>query len=296
MNPSLLGQILSVSVALIWALAVVLFRLSGRKLSPFSLNLFKNCVAAVLFFATFPVIGQTLFLRAPALDYWLLALSGAIGIAVADTLFFVSLNTVGAGLSQVVNCMYSPFVILFSFFFLGERLTAGDVAGAAMILTSVFLASGHRPPPGMSRRDLAKGFIYGASSVALMAVGVVIVKPVLNRSPIIWATTIRLLGGVAALAILSAVVPRWRRAWRAFRPSKDWKITLPASIIGTYIAMIVWIAGIKFTQASTAAILNQTSAVFVLPLAAVVLKESVTRRKLGAVALALCGVALVTLL
>ena len=48
-------------------------------------------------------------------------------------------------------------------------------------------------------------------------------------------------------------------------------------------------------QASTAAILNQTSAVFVLPIAALVLREPVTRRKLGAVALAIGGAALVVL-
>ena len=91
------------------------------------------------------------------------------------------------------------------------------------------------------------------------------------------------------------VRPRCLSAWKVFRPSRDWKLSLPASVIGTYVAMIVWIGGIKFTQASTAAILNQTSAVFVLPIAALVLKEAVTARKIGAVAMALGGVVLVTL-
>jgi drug/metabolite transporter (DMT)-like permease len=66
-------------------------------------------------------------------------------------------------------------------------------------------------------------------------------------------------------------------------------------VLGAYLAMIVWIGGMKYTQASTASILNQTSAVFVLPLAAVFLHERITLRKSLAVAMALAGVMFVTL-
>ncbi len=66
--------------------------------------------------------------------------------------------------------------------------------------------------------------------------------------------------------------------------------------MGAYLAMIIWLGGMKFTQASTASILNQTSAIFVLPVAAIVLGERITRQKLLAVILGVAGVALVTLL
>ncbi|MCK5597260.1 MAG: DMT family transporter, partial [Candidatus Eisenbacteria sp.] len=79
------------------------------------------------------------------------------------------------------------------------------------------------------------------------------------------------------------------------RPSRSWRVAVPAAVLGGYVAMIVWVAGMKYTQASTASILNQTSAVFVLPLAAILLHERVTLRKLAAVAMAVGGVALVTL-
>jgi drug/metabolite transporter (DMT)-like permease len=95
--------------------------------------------------------------------------------------------------------------------------------------------------------------------------------------------------------VLTLIVPRFRKAWQTLRPSRSWRIAIPAAVLGAYVAMIIWIAGMKYTQASTASILNQTSAVFVLPIAAVVLRESVTARKILAVALAVAGVALVTL-
>lgn len=290
-----LGEFYSVLAALIWAVSVVLFRLSGRTLRPIALNFFKNAVATVMFAATFLLLRLDLVRAVPAGDYLLLVLSGVVGIAVADTLFFRSLNLVGAGLSQVASLSYSPFVIVFTFFFLGERLTPGDLAGAALIMLGIFLTAGHAPPAGSTKADIRRGVALATASMALMALGVMLAKPVLDRSPILWSTAVRLGGGMAALMVLAVVSPRQRDLWKTLRPGRSWKVSIPAAVLGTYVAMLVWIAGMKYTQASTASILNQTSAVFVLPIAALVLKESITLRKASAVAAAVAGVALVAI-
>ncbi len=281
--------------ALIWAASVVLFRMSGRVLRPVALNFFKNAVATVMFAATFAILRIDVVRQAPITDYLLLLLSGVIGIAIADTLFFRSLNLVGAGLSQVASLSYSPFVIVFTFLFLGERLTPGDLGGAALIMLGIFLTAGHEPAPGTTRADIRRGIALATLSMALMALGVVLAKPVLDRSPILWSTAVRLAGGMAALMVLAVASPRQRNLWKTLRPAASWKVSLPAAVLGTYVAMLIWIAGMKYTQASTASILNQTSAVFVLPIAAVVLKESITARKAFAVAAAIAGVALVAI-
>ena len=290
------GEILSVLAAVVWSVSVVLFRLSGKRMTPFNLNFFKNAVASLLLLATLAIVGIPLVRSVPLTDYLLLFLAGFIGIAVADTMFFQGLNIVGAGLSQVVGCTYPPSVILLSFIFLGERLTWGDIAGTVFILAGIFMSTRHEPPEGTTRADIRRGILLGTMSMILMAVGVVITKPVLDRSPILWATTIRLLGGVFTMMLITAFSRRHRSAWRAFVPSRAWRITVPASVMGTYLAMIIWLSGMKFTQASTASILNQTSAIFVLPVAAIVLGERITRQKLIAVILGVTGVALVTLL
>ena len=54
--------------------------------------------------------------------------------------------------------------------------------------------------------------------------------------------------------------------------------------MGTYVAMLMWLAGYKYADASIAAVLNETSAVFVLILAAAFLKERmVLRQWLGSI-------------
>ena len=64
--------------------------------------------------------------------------------------------------------------------------------------------------------------------------------------------------------------------------SKIWAFALPASISGNYLALLCWLAGMKYTTASQAAILNQMSTIFLFILATVWLKEKMTPQRLAA--------------
>ena len=96
-----------------WALAVVMMKWVGEKVHPVVLNLFKNTLGAILIGFTLIVIGEPLI--SPGFvareDYTRLIISGIIGIGLADILFLHSLNIIGAGISALVNTVYSPFVI-----------------------------------------------------------------------------------------------------------------------------------------------------------------------------------------
>jgi drug/metabolite transporter (DMT)-like permease len=260
-----------------------------------ALNLFKNTIAVALFAVTIAAMGMSFAPDVGLRNYILLATSGMIGLAIADTIYFKSLNILGAGLLSIVACLYSPSVILFSVIFLKETVSAGDLIGAAMILSSVVLSSGHKPPPGITRRQMIVGIIVGAVAAVFMGMGVAIAKPALSHTPVLWATALRLAVATLALAALSPFVADGKKMWTCFKPSSAWKVTLPASVIGAYVAMVLWIAGIKYTTASVAAILNQTSVIWILPIAALILGEKITGRKIVAVTIALAGVVLVTL-
>ena len=72
--------------------------------------------------------------------------------------------------------------------------------------------------------------------------------------------------------------------------------SIPATILGSYLALIAWIAGMKYTLTGIAAIFNQSSTIFILLFATLFLREPVTRRKVLAAALAVAGILIVTLL
>ena len=292
------GETCALAAALSWALALVLFKRSGEQIHPIALSLFKNIVALILLSTTLLVMwdGVGALQQFQPIDIGILLLSGVLGIALADTVFFFALNLVGVGIVAIVDCLYSPLIILFSFLLLSEELTLIDYIGTGLILVAVFISSRHAPVAGRTRAQITWGVVLCAVAMALMTLGIVMAKPVLDLPfPLIWATTLRLAAGTIALALLTLLLPKGKQYWSALKPSPVWKFSLPASVLGSYLAMILWVAGFKYAKASVAGILNQTSTIFAIILATLLLKETFTRRKLTAVILAAIGVVLVTL-
>jgi len=290
------GEVLSLVAAILWALALVLFRRSGEQVHPIALNLFKDVLAALLYIPTVYIAGETIFHPAPARDYWLMLASGAIGIGVGDTLLFYSLNMLGASAYALVSCMYSPVIILLSFVFIGESMTGLQLLGALLIVASV-------PEAGRRRRGDATalpwktqllGMLLGVLGVTAMGVGVVMIKPLLDVSPLFWAVEIRLLGGVAALGLIVGLHPKRVRIMRSLLVRSHHGVTFWGSLIGGYLAMACWLGGIKLTQASIASALNQTYVVFTLVLSALILHERVTPLRVAAILTALAGAVMVT--
>jgi len=290
-----MGELFSVLAAVIWAMAVIFLRKSGEHVSPFALNLFRVAVTTPLFILTVLAAGQPILSGAPLSDYLILFASGIIAIAVSDTLLHKSLNMIGAGISAITGCLYSPFVTIMAFLMIDEKLGPWQFLGMGLVASGVIVAAKHKPPEGATRRQIALGVMWGVLAMATVAFGIVIAKPVLVRSSVLWATAMRQLGSLAVLLPAAIALPRYRKSFAVFRPSASWKHTLPATLLGSYFALMAWITGMKYTLTGVASILNQTSTVFILIFAALILKEPFTRRKLAAVTLAIAGIVVVTL-
>ena len=306
------GEFYSLSCALIWAAAVIMFRKGGEQVPPVALNFFKDAVALALFLVTLPLLGRSLAPPECGWREWVtLLVSGALGIGIADTLFFASLNRLGAVGSAVVDSLYSPFVVLVAFLYLGEPLRLPVLLGAGLMVSAIIVGTSQAGPVAAAppdapaavpapaahpaRREAVLGVALGLAAMALMAIGIVIAKPVLNRTDAWWAATVRVIGGTAFLAV-QALFPRNRAAVAAcFRPSRVWRYTVPGAVIGAYFAMVIWVLGFKHTAAGVAGVLNQTSSIFVLILAALFLRERVTWRKALAIGMAFAGAVIVIL-
>ncbi len=288
------GEFYALACALVWAIAVVLFRKSVAGTGPIALNLFKNSVAALAYLLTMVLLGLPFFpAEAIGSDWAVLFLSGAIGIGIADSLFFASLHRLGAGRQAIVDCAYSPCVLLCAWIYLDETISIFLLVAIVLMVLAILI--GTYDPRAPARRELWKGVCFGLAAVSLMALGIVIAKPVLETSEVWWATTVRLLGGQCFLALF-VISPRQRAdIKRCFRPSRSWKLLVPASLVGTYLALLLWILSYKYTEKATlAGLLNQSSTIFILILAALFLKEPITRRTLAAITLGLAGVVLAT--
>jgi len=288
------GELMALITAVIWAIAIILLKKSGEKVHPLALNLFKNTLAFVLFIPTIIISKEVLFYNAPSEHYWMLILSGILGIAIADVLFLKGLNLLGAGMQSIVSCMYSPSIIFLSFIWLGERMTTLQIIGAILIVSAVLTAASKKGAAGIPRKKIIWGLVLSISSHVIGGIGLIMIKPILEQSPLLWVTEVRLLGGVVFGFLILLFWPNKKEVIKSITSTGSWGYTISGSIVGAYIAMMFWLAGMKYAQASIAAALNQTSNIFVFVLAVIILKEPINQGRIIGIILGMTGAILVT--
>jgi drug/metabolite transporter (DMT)-like permease len=291
----LLGKILALACAVVWATAVILFKKAGNSIRPLALNFYKTAVSALVMLPVLIYYGL-----GPISHHDLMAvlLSGALGIALSDTLFFTALDRLGATLTAIVDCLYAPFVMLASWLMLGQAPHPGQIGGAVLVAAAMVVVTseketGNSTPRG---RRMVSGLLAGAAAMAVMAVAIALMQPVLKQVPVQMVLVVTELRILAALAVLAPLVllHRDRRTLLGSLIGRGaWRHALPGALLGNVLSMIFWVAAFKYTAVNSAAILNQTNTILVVVLASLWLKEPFTRKKAAGTVLAFAGAVLV---
>jgi drug/metabolite transporter (DMT)-like permease len=283
------GEIFALASAFTWALAVILLRRSGETLPPFELNLFKNCFALLLMTLTVFLVGGPGLSGFSNRELLIVFASGLIGIALADSWYLQALNLMGASRTGIVASLFSPFVILLSAVFLGERMVPWQWFGFFLVISGVLLVTWRVNRSIVDTVNVKKGAVFGVAAIFMMALGVVMVKGILETRPLLWTIEVRILGGVAGLLAYMPVRGDWKGVVETFRQPQPWGTVIAASFLATYLALILWLAGFRLIDASVASVLNQTNVVFIILFAWLLLGESIGGRKLAGMILTLIG-------
>jgi drug/metabolite transporter (DMT)-like permease len=297
----MLGNSIALLCAITWSCAVILLKLSGARIEPLALNLVKSLVGLPLLLLTAYLFeGGPQF--PPAKDTLLLLTSGAIGIGIADGVVLRAMRFLGASHIAILECLFSPFVILLSVLWFDERPTPLMLLGGLFILASLlFLTPDAEAEDQQSirrvvtRKELTKGALLMGSGMLTMAFGIVMVKPLFHSIPLISLVSIRMIGGTAAAGLLFSLSKESVSQLTGIFKAPQKTQLFAACFLSSYVSIILWIAGYKYLQASVAALLNQTSTVFTVFLAVIFLKEKLTRGKIFAATSAIVGVILLTL-
>jgi len=285
-----LGEFFALSSAFVWALAVVLFRRAGEDLPPFETNLFKIALGFVLLWPTILLVEGTAPPSFSGVEVFTAVLSGYLGIAVADTWYLRALHLVGAGRIGIISSLLSPFVILLSVLFLAERLSAWQLGGFGLVMLGLLLVSWQANREQIDLAELRLGMLYGISAVFLMAVGVVMVKQILETRSFMWTVQLRMSGGIAGMLLFIALRGRFAAVRAAFRRPLPWTLIVLASFFGSYLSMLMWLYSYKLIPASVSSVLNQSANAWIVLLAWLVLHEYIGARKLLGLLLTTAGV------
>ena len=287
----LTGILVSIACGFAWSISIILWKKIDENLNPLLINLGKNITGFILFVSTVLILEPTL----PQIstdDLSAILISGFIGIGLADALVLRSINFLPASNIALLECLYAPLVIVFAIFFLGEGLTGSQFFGIVLVLAAVVYI---QSPKSWHHQSVTpslfmKGFLLMLAGLLLMAYGVVLMKPVLADVSLLWVITLRMAAGVVASVLVFLFSANKRKSIRFALASPQKKILFLSFVTSSYVAILLWVMGFKLLSASLSAVLNQTSTIFTVVLAAIFLKERLTLGKAVATAVAVAGV------
>lgn len=286
--PQIFGGAMALLSAAAWALGSVLFGRLGEEVSEAGMNLFKCLVGTLLLGAALVATG------APPLDgqtISYLVVSGVIGIAIGDTLFFGALVRLGPKLTLIVSNVGPAFTVILAVSLLGERLSGVGAAGMALTLAGATLVSWRRAGPACGPRA-SRGILWALGAALSTAVAVVLAKVGVREISALEGTTVRVFAGGVALGLLGAVrgtLGTWLGPLR--RPRTLW-FALGAVFVSMS-GFWLFLLGLKYGDASGVSVLNSTTPLFVLPIAAMASRERIAASEVAGALMGTVGVAMI---
>lgn len=284
------GILMAMLSAASWAIGTVLFERIGRVMSAPAITFFKSLfslllMALLMFFFGWSLPSDT--------DLLLLAISGLVGISVGDTLFFASLQCLGAKIQVLYFILGQVVTIILSYLILGEVLTIVQYICSMMILIGVLIViigkqNGHP--------NKLKGVVEGFLAMICYSVSIIIIKQCVSHMSAVTVTFYRMLFSTAFILIgvlLGGKISNW------MSPLKN-KSTLTLFILNvtivTYGGFLLSVVAIKYIDVAIASIIATTETIFTFLFAYLINKEPPKKRELVGATIALIGVTVMILI
>ena len=288
-----LGDFYAILTALCWSCGVIFFEIAGRVLNSLQISLLKNIVG-VLGFISFIILQGDPFPDFIGQEYFILIISGIIGVAIGDILFLASLRRIGSSLSAIVSTGYTISIFILAFLMFGEVISFISYLGGVLVILGVVIGTIDRDLE-RTPKEILYGVSFGLLANLCTAYSVLLLRPIMDVHPVLPIALVRFSIGM----IISAFGILYLNGKLALRETilkgfSNYNL-LAGAFFGTFLSVIFWLAGFKYTLAGRAAIYNQLSTIFIILLASVFLNQQMTKRKWVAVSLALMGSFIVSL-
>ncbi|MDR1651937.1 MAG: DMT family transporter [Synergistaceae bacterium] len=303
------GVVLSVIVALMWAVSPVLMKEGMKHCTPNEVP----PVRSVSFIVTMSLLmliiqpGQMPYLT-PKLLAGLMG-SVALSTLLGDLLFTYSIQKIGASLAVSVSCGYPLIAVLFSILLLGEQVsflvwcgTVLIVLGLLVIKLDASLQSGRNAGyklmdyDEMERRraDMTKGILFALGSAVCSGINIPVIKLLMLEGG--WNATESYFLRATAFFIMAwtlrevqhHVAPETVKLLRTV-PAKSWLALLGSGIIGMAVSGVIFGKCIDEFPVSVVTPVTASSPFMTVILSRIFLKEKLSRMQCAGVSLVIAG-------
>ena len=287
------GQLAALLAASFWAVATVLYHRAGSHFSPLQMNLVKGVIATPLLFIVSLLLGNSLVISS---GFWVLALSGIIGITVGDSCHFAALRRLGPWHAMLLEYLAPPLAAFMAWVFLADNLSTIEITGAVITLSGVLWVVTEKAPDKQPALSLS-GIFFGCGAALCQATGLVMAFSVLQAEQMnaIDAAFVRLAAGSVLLAIIVGLSQRGAyfaiiKQFRAINPLP----LLGAIIFGTFLAIWLQQVSIANINPGLTQTLLSTAPLFLIPIS-FLKKQRITARSVTGALVSLGGIGILFL-
>jgi drug/metabolite transporter (DMT)-like permease len=259
----------ALTAAFCWTVATLLWRGLPGALTANQLNLCKTLLAFLL---QLPLLALVRWPDGQGGALLLLALSGVVGIAWGDSLFFSALRRLGSRRCLTLTAGGPALSALVGLVTLGEQPRAAQWLGIGLISLSVVLVARQAPPDPGRGPTSTEGVPWAGLALALAAMacgtaGALLARGALRSGevPALLAASVRLGGGTLALApVLIAI---GREPMLGLSAARRWPTVVAATLLGTSAGILLQQMALIGLPGGLAVALLSTSPVMALPFA-----------------------------
>ena len=278
----------SIIVALLsaasWAFATVVFDRIGKVVPYVGITFLKGIFSIILMIVLLIFTGGLHDIG--IWEFSFLALSGIIGISLGDSLFFKSLQDLGAKVQVIFFLLGQIFTMILSLLLLGELLSLEQYIGAVVLLTGIVIVIWGKQD---NHPNKVRGIVCGLLSILCFSVSAIMVKMAIAEVEVITATFYRMLFGTIftlGFGVVGKQLPSW------IKPLKDKRLLILFILnvfVITYGGFLLSMVAVKLISVSLVSVLGTTEPVFVLLFAYLINKDKIAKQEVIGTMITLIG-------
>lgn len=284
-----MGEFAALSNAAMWALTGVVSKGLGREVRPVHIVTAQSFAAVILFVLVALVIGQLDdVVRTPIAAIGIFAASSVIN-TVGSLVFWIAISR--GSVSKVYPTTQSIFILASmgaGWIFLDDAPRIGVAGGAALIIFGVVLLNYHRGgfEQAADRRAGMIAILLALTTALLWAGGFVLTAEGLKDAGPLAAVLVRNVVPAVLFGALSIWVP-WSRLTRIYKG--NWRRLTIAGLLFAYSGFSFTLA-LDLTSPGVVAVLINTSPMWAVAMAWLILREKLTKQAVAGVALSVVGI------
>ncbi len=292
----LIGEIAALFTAVLWSGSAIAFSEASKLVGSSLVNITRMVLG--LFFLAITIIVLNIDISISVEQYYLLIISGIIGIAFGDAFLFKSLEMIGARISMLLMAVSPIIAAVLAFIFLGENISTWGVVGIVITFIGILLVLLQKSESNIKGKNNMTGIIFALLAALGQGGGLIFAKLAFNRGEIngFFATFIRLAAAFIVFYPILRFSNRLKNPIEKLKKNKrGFVFSSIGAFIGPYLGITMSLIAVKNAYVGIASTLMSTVPVIMLPIVYFYYKEKLSLSSIFGAIITVLGISVLFL-